>query len=218
MKVPKSKEVTPSGTLYMKVYGATYVPVEIINTKMGWNENIAEYNEDVETSEVEKKVTNSINNMRMNPLLYFDKFIDKKNMVLTKDFIDNVKRKELPSFALNDGCYFLLDAYFSNGMLCEEFINMRKNDSALCCEKMEQKLCLYLNEKFNDKFIIECKLTKKNNENEIANLFLYDDKFRKNIFDDGEWTICVKILEDFFYGQNLVILGLFKDNIDYEEL
>jgi hypothetical protein len=87
--LPKNMKIEPEGSIEVCVYDGEYMNIDEINEKIGWIENNIE-NKDINNKneifddntvnkkednmkkEFENKIRNEINNLRMNPLIYYE--------------------------------------------------------------------------------------------------------------------------------------------------
>ena len=91
--LPKNLKVEPEGKLEVNVYDGEYMEIEEINRRIGWKENNTINNdennkeqnnekilnekerEEMEKINFEKKLRNNSNNLRMNPLQFYEQYI-----------------------------------------------------------------------------------------------------------------------------------------------
>ena len=114
-------KIEPEGKLEINIYDADYMEIKDINEKIGWKEtgtidhsnenvntknnndkklinsnNIKNVKMEMEEKELEKNLRKQFNNLRMNPTMFYEKYIDKK-LVETKEFlIKNEKEQRIP--------------------------------------------------------------------------------------------------------------------------
>ena len=72
MNLPKKIKVSPEGTIEVKVFDGTLMSIEEINEKIGWKEKDMNY-ENKNSTEIENELTVNLNNLRMNPILFYEK-------------------------------------------------------------------------------------------------------------------------------------------------
>jgi len=111
--LPKKLKIEPEGKLEVSIYDADYMDISEINQKIGWIENgtiiVNNNSKNNEKSpsknkgvtgtskaqsdkEIEKNIRNNINNLRMNPLMYYEKYISfNTKYYWTKDYLEKVK-------------------------------------------------------------------------------------------------------------------------------
>ena len=87
-----------------------------INEKIGWiengikNPNKVNKNELIE-KEIEKNIRENINNLRMNPSMFYEKYISfNTNYLWTKEYLDKIKNEAKEPLKENEESYnFLVD-------------------------------------------------------------------------------------------------------------
>ena len=111
--LPKNMKIEPEGSIEVCVYDGEYMNIDEINEKIGWIENNIE-NKDINNKneifddntvnkkednmkkEFENKIRNEMNNLRMNPLIFYDQFINKnKNLTNTRKYLEKLKDEYL---------------------------------------------------------------------------------------------------------------------------
>ena len=108
--LPKNMKIKPEGKLEVFVYDGDYMSIPDINEKIGWLENATIVGEKSERSktkssnknkaniielnekEIENALIKNINNLRMNPSMYYEKYISfNTNYLWTKEYLYNIK-------------------------------------------------------------------------------------------------------------------------------
>ena len=80
-------QVNPDGIMEVRIYDGTIMPIEEIHERIGWKENNMKY-EIKEPSDIENNLISSINNLRMNPILFYETFLKQNtNTIWTEDFL-----------------------------------------------------------------------------------------------------------------------------------
>jgi len=98
MNLPRKMKVYPEGFIEMEIYDGEVLPLDEIYRRIGWKENSMKYGNNKGT-EMENNLMSSLNNLRMNPILFYEKFFrDIKNIVWIEKFLqeqqfDNVIKK-----------------------------------------------------------------------------------------------------------------------------
>ena len=170
MNLPRKLKLSPEGKIEMNIYDGEVLPIEEIYERIGWKENNTKYGNDKGTK-MENELMSAINNLRMNPVLFYDKYFrDIQNIVWIekylqeKEFNNNNKINRKP-FLANDNCYDVLDNYVNNNYVNQTSINRQK--VSLYLNEMKDNLELYANEELKYKNLINCKLTQKYKVNDI---------------------------------------------------
>ena len=219
INLPKKMKVAPDGTMEISIYDGIYMPVEEIYKKMGWYENNKNYNIKAPT-ELENNLVNTFNDLRMNPILFYEINIkENQNIIWTEDYLKkkfnsklnknyNNKKNEIQPFYINDDCYIILNRELENYFDTEKKFNKQKENIYL--EELSNYLSSNIkNELMLDNYII-CKLTRKNKPIDICIQYLLDKKFRSFIFDNEYNSITVKLIQNFYEESSLVILAILK--------
>lgn len=211
MNLPKNLKLTPQGSLNLNIYDGTYMEIEEINKRIGWKESGENY-ENASPSEIENEVANNINNLRVNPFLFYEKYIQKnQNLSWTVDYIKKVANIERNPMVMVDEYYQLLSQFLSKSIIKENLKTIHKNNTKTFIKKLEQNIYSFFIGKIEDDPIITCKLTKKTNPIEICIRYLLDVDFRNNIFDENSQSFAIKILSDIYTDSHLIILMLTKN-------
>ena len=74
MSLPKKLDVSPEGTIEVLVYDGVAMSIEEIYQKIGWKQDNMKY-VIKEPSELENNLINTFNNLRMNPVLFYEQNI-----------------------------------------------------------------------------------------------------------------------------------------------
>ena len=209
MNLPKNMKVEPVGSLNINIYDAEFLSVEEINKKIGWKESIIE-KDDVQQSEIEYNLITHINNLRLNPILFYEKNIeDYKNMIKTKDYLYNFKNEKFKNLSVHQRATKKINSY------CELFNNNKtisKQNVISEVEKIEKNIYYYLGNLLgSSRYVLNAKIGKKYNALEMCLLFLFDEEFREYIFNIQYTKIAVKIIKDFFNESHVIIVCLIQD-------
>ena len=212
MNLPRKMKVKPEGQIEMNIFDGEVLPIEEIYERIGWKENNMKY-ENNKGSEIENGLMTAINKLRMNPVLFYEKYFrDIQNILWIEKFLqekektkNNIYRKP---FIVNNNCYQVLDKYVNVNYVNKTNINRQK--VSLYLNEMKQNLELYLNDNFKYKNFVNCKFTQKYKVNDICLQYLLDKKFRNIIFSNDYNYITVKVVENYINESNLIIICLSK--------
>ena len=108
--LPKKMKIAPEGKLEVSIYDGKYMEIEEINKNIGWTEsgttdysgenakNIGEKkktskNIEAEEQDLEKKLNKQLNNLRMNPCMFYEKYYSTK-LINTKEFLKKYDKIE----------------------------------------------------------------------------------------------------------------------------
>ena len=224
MFLPKNFDVNPEGSLEVKIYDGKYMPIEEIYEKIGWREGNLE-NSIKETTDLENNIIITINQLRMNPILFYEQNIrDNQKIIWTEEYLkqkfksynDNNKDVDIINYDIeplivNDKCYNLLNnLFFKNHDIKSKII---KNKINVFLEELEHYLNSSIKDELSPESAISCKLTKKRNSIDICILFLLDQKYRNNIFNNKYNSIAFKFVENYYEESHLIVLAISKTKI-----
>ena len=240
--LPKNMKIEPEGKLEISVYDGIYMRIEEINEKIGWkehgaidNNNENQNNEknnidkksmkssystkiiDMEEKELEKNLRKQLNNLRMNPTLFYEKYINfNTNLIKTKKYLDKIEKEEKMPLDENISCYNFLKDYFKlpNQIQFKKTIN--KNNLSESLLKLEEDIAYFLLDQIGKTVKTKCKMTQKDNPNDIVLQFLLDKKFRTYIFRSQSQFLTIKIFKNYFIKSTLVIMAIALDK-DYTQ-
>ena len=112
--------IKPEGKLEVSVYDVDFMEIPDINEKIGWiengikNPNKVNKNELIE-KEIEKNIRENINNLRMNPSMYYEKYISfNTNYLWTKEYLDKIENEPREPLHESEISYNFLMDYFNN--------------------------------------------------------------------------------------------------------
>ena len=229
--LPKNMKINPEGKLEVFVYDGDYMSIPDINEKIGWLENATIVGEKSERSktkspnknktniielnekEIENALIKNINNLRMNPSMYYEKYISfNTNYLWTKEYLYNIKIPPKMPLKEDEEIYNFLTNYAKS--FIPEYkkkinkINLKEN-----LTKMNESLSNYIedNVPLSNIVRVKCKLTQKENPIDIIVQYLLDKQYRKNIFTQYSKRITVKITKNFFNDFSLVIMTIILD-------
>ena len=224
MNLPRKLKVIPEGVIEMDIYDGEVLPLDEIYRRIGWRETNTKYGNNKGT-EMENNLMNSLNNLRMNPILFYEKnFRDVKNILWIEKYLKEKEAKKnkilRKPFLVNNNCYNLLDKYVNNNYVNKANIN--KQRVTLYLNDMKDNLELFVSSELKCHNLVNCKLTQKYKITDICLQYLLDKKFRNYIFSNDFNSITVKIIEKYIDESTLLIICLSKfdkiqDNKSKEE-
>ena len=224
LNLPKNIKIKPEGKLKINIYDGELMTRKEIYARIGWEQKELKYaNKKAKLSE--NDLTFFLNNLRMNPILFYESIIikddDNKNKTWITKFLENmIKNNDLngmKAFQVNNKLYELIRIYLSF-----KSINIKKEltlkNSYKYLEELQGLLQIDLEEKILQEVIVNCKLFKKKDIQHICLQYLYDKEFIKYIFDKEYNSISLNIKEDIFEDYYLIILAITKvENDDNNE-
>ena len=222
MNLPRKMKVQPEGQIEMNIFDGEVLPIEEIYERIGWKENYMKY-ENNKGSEIENGLMTAINNLRMNPILFYDSFIkdDNLNKTGTKDFLEIMGKNNdyhgTKPFSVNNDLYELISDYIK---IQYDVIKKKltKKNSIEYTKELQDSLEIYLKDKMAEDLITNCKIIKKSPIQHICMQYLYDKDFKQKIFNNEFNSIAVHVNEDLFDDFNLIILAITKvENNDDNE-
>ena len=213
MNLPKNMDFCPEGTMEVKVFDGKLLSIEEINSKIGWKEKNMNYS-NKKSTDLENKLTTDINNLRMNPILFYETFLKQNtNTIWTEDFLKNTKfnndNNQISAFSTNDDLYNSLKKYIKLNFNSIK-TNLNKRGLEKYSKKLKEQINVYIKNNFGFDSVVDCRKTKKNKSEEICMLYLLDTHFRKNIFSSEYYSIAVNILDNIFPEEIFIILVFMK--------
>jgi hypothetical protein len=222
--LPKHLKVNPEGSIEVKVYDGEYMEIEEINKRIGWtennkinnDENNKEEKKDNEISKKEKekkdkkdfenKIRNEYNNLRMNPLIFYEQYISKtRNMNQTKKYLEKINNFELQALNPIDEYYEAILDYFK---LFGQEMNIRNiNNIYDYLIEIEGDIGYYLSERFEGNVKVKCKLTQKTNPKDIIIQCFYDKNYRFYIFNKRNTDLTVVAYYNYYKNFTLIIMA-----------
>ena len=167
--------------------------------------------------ELEKKLRTHLNNLRMNPSLFYEKYINfNSSLIWTKKYLAKIKNEEKTSLSENENCYQFLDEYFQLPNQTQFKKNLNKNNVSANLKKLEEDINYFLYDQLNVTVKTKCKITQKDNPNAIIIQFLLDKNFRTYIFDARSQFLTIKTFKNFFLNSTLVVMAIALDK-EYSE-
>ena len=212
INLPKKMQVKPDGIMEVRIYDGTIMPIEEIHERIGWKENNMKY-VIKEPSDIENNLISSINNLRMNPILFYEKNIrdNARHIIWTKDYLKQKINNDIKPFSVNDKCYILLNDSRDTNNLKSKLVKQKMN---IFLEELQEYLGCTIKYELKANIAINCKFTKKEDPIEICIQFLLDNQFRDNIFDTNYNSIAVRFIEKYFDDFHLVVVAIIKEEIN----
>ena len=223
--LPKNMKIEPEGSIEVCVYDGEYMNIDEINEKIGWIENNIE-NKDINNKneifddntvnkkednmkkEFENKIKNNMNNLRMNPLIFYDQFINKnKNLSNTRKYLEKLKDEYLGVLNLNNDYYDAICGFLELFDQNKNKNNINKNNVTDYLLELEKEVEFFLIDKFEMKTKVKCRLTQKTNAKDIIIQCFYDKKYRFYIFNKKCRDLTVNVFNNFYKDFSLVIMA-----------
>ena len=224
--LPKNMKIEPEGSIEVIIYDGEYMDIDEINGKIGWIENNIEngnknkQNEIIEDNgtkikkdenmkkEFENKIRNEINNLRMNPLIFYDQFIRKtKKLTETRKYLELINNEYKGVLNFNEEYYNAISSYFEFYKQNTSKKNINQNDISNYLLELEGEIEYFLIDKFEMKTKVKCRLTQKTNPKDIIIQCFYDKKYRFYIFNKKSRDLTVNIINNFYKNFNLIIMA-----------
>ena len=229
--LPKNLKVEPEGKLEVNVYDGEYLEIEEINRRIGWKENNTINNdennkeqnnekilnekerEEMEKINFEKKLRNNANNLRMNPLQFYEQYICKsKNVKDTKKYLEKISDFNLSALNQNEDYYNSLLDYFKLIEQNNSKGSAIKNNFIDFITRMEEEIEYFLFDSFGKVVKVKCKLTQKTKPIDIIIHCFLDKKYRFYIFNKRSKDLTVSILKNFYKDFSLIVMAFtFED-------
>ena len=224
--LPKKLKIEPEGNLEVYVFDGEYMDIDEINEKIGWIENNFENNNINKQNEIfddnnnqikdddnmkkdfENKIRNEINNLRMNPLIYYEQFIRKtKNLTEMKKYLESLNNEYLGVLSLNEDFYNAISSYFELYNQNKRKKNINKNNISSYLLELEEEIEYFLINKFEIKTKVKCRLTQKTNPKDIIVQCFYDKKYRFYIFNKKSRDLTINVINNFYRNLSLIIMA-----------
>ena len=237
--LPKKMKIEPEGKLEVTVYDGEHMNIEEINSKIGWiengivdnnkndennnNENINNNkknnnNIEEENKELEKKLRAYFNNLRMNPSMFYEKYINfNQSLIWTKEYLEKIEKIEKEPLIENENFYDFLDEYFNLPNQKELIKNINKNNISEYLSKMNEDIGYFLCNQSDKTIKVKSKITQKDNPNEVIIQFLLDKKYRPYLFSSHSTSLTIKIIKNFFNKSTLVVLAIEIEKDIYQD-
>mgnify|MGYP002625305096 CR=1 FL=1 len=159
-----------------------------------------------DVQELEKKMRIYLNNLRLNPSLFYEKYINfNQSLIWTKKYLDKIKANEITALEENETCYNYLTEYFE---LPSQKKFLYKNNLSEYLSKVDEDVGFFLCEQVSKVVKVKSKITQKDNPYEIIVQFLLDKKYRSYIFDENSLFLTIKFFKNFFNNSSLVIMAI----------
>ena len=175
-------------------------------------------NKKITEKELEKKLRTYTNNLRMNPSMFYEKYLSfNKSLIMTKKYLDKLNKKQRNPLDENDICYNYIKEYFELPKQKQLRKNSNKNNITQRLKKLDEDIEFFFSDKYGYKIKVKSKLTQRNNPVEIITLYLLDKKYRSYIFSDYSKFLTFKIYKDFFNQSSLIISAIILENENNDE-
>ena len=244
--LPKKMKTEPEGKLEISIYDGIYKSIQEINNLIGWKENgtVDQNNENKENNntermsneqksiktntnnlkkneigekELENNLRKQLNNLRMNPTMFYEKYINfNTNLIKTKEYLDKIEKKEKIPLEDNETCSQFLEDFFKLPNQIQFKKNLNKNNISENLLKLDEDMGYFLYDQVNRTVKAKSKITQKDNPYEIVLQFLLDKKFRLYIFSSHSQCLSIKVFKNFFSTSTLVIMTIILDK-DYSQ-
>ena len=214
MNLPRRLEMRPEGIIEMYIYDGEVLPIEEIYKRIGWIENNMKYGNNKGTK-MENNLMTSLNNLRMNPVLFYEKYFrEVKNILWIEKYLEEKEAQKnkyyRKPFQVKENYYDLINKYVNNNYVNKKNVNKQK--VSLNLNNMKENLELLVKNDLKCKNLIDCKLVQKYKINDICLLYLLDKKLRNHIFSNEYNCITIKIIENYLDESSLLILCFAKIN------
>ena len=224
--LPKNMKIEPDGKLEVNVYDGEYMEIEQINKRIGWKENNSVNNDEnnneensqniksekerdeIEKINFEKKLRNNLNNLRMNPLQFYEQYICRsKNIKETKKYLEKLTNLGLSALNPNEDYYNSIVNYFK--LIDQNSFkgNAIKNSCIEFISRIEEEIEYYIYDSFKQDVKVKCKLTQKTKPIDIIIHCFLDKKYRFYIFNKRSKDLTVNILKNFYKDFSLVVMA-----------
>mgnify|MGYP002627168303 CR=1 FL=1 len=232
--LPKNMKIEPEGRLEVNVYDGEYMDVEEINKKIGWIENNTlnyeqnnqEENEDnlislkkrdeKDKKDFEKKLRNNLNNLRMNPLIFYEQYIGKTNkLTQSKKYLEKFQSSHLSVLNPVDEYYNSILNYFKLLEASTIKRDINKYNVIDYLSKLEEEIGCFLMDKYERNIKVKCKLTQKNKPLDVIILCFFDKKYRFYIFNKRSQDLTINVFKNFYKDFSLVVMAFtLEENSD----
>ena len=227
--LPRKLKIKPEGKLEIEVYDGEYTDINEINDRIGWKENgtIEQIdndksnknkeeenntkisNSEKENKELEKKLKNYFNNLRMNPNLFYEKYISfNQSLKELKKILEKFNKGNKTSLEKNEAYYKFLEEYINSLNQKEIMKNINNNRLSEYLPKMEEDVAYYLCDQFQKPVKVKSLQTKKSIPNEIIIQLLLDKKYRSYIFSDKSQSLAIKAYKNLYNESTLIIIAI----------
>ena len=163
--------------------------------------------------DLEKKLRIYLNNLRMNPSMYYEKYVGfNKKLIKTKEYLDKINQNQNESLIENSDCYNFIEQYFRLPKQKKLQNSTNKNIITQFLLKLNNDMEFYLSDSIGYNVKVKAELTQRANPSEIIELFLLDKKYRRYIFSPDRKYLSIKIYNNFVSQANLVIVAIGIDD------
>ena len=232
--LPKNMKLEPEGKLEVNVYDGEFMEIEEINQRIGWIENNSIINDETndnnltrkqkekkEKKEFEKKLKSELNNLRMNPLIFYEQNIIKSknnNSNKTKKYLELLNNSNLSALNQIDDYYNSILSYFKLFEQDSNKRNLNKNNIINFIRGLEGEIEYYLMDKFGTNVKVKCKLTQKTNPKDIIIQCFFDKQYRFYIFNKKSQDLTINTFNKYYGDYTLIIMAFTFGNTNSEVL
>ena len=163
-----------------------------------------------------KILRKNINNLRMNPSMYYEKYISinfNTNYLWTKEYLDKIKNEPREPLQEDEKSYNFLVDHTKSSYQQQLKKKINKNNLSEYLSKMNDNLSFYIKDLvgFSKIVKVKCKLTQKYNPIDVVVQYLLDKQYRRNIFNQYSKGLTIKIVKNYFNDSTLVIMVIILD-------
>ena len=174
-------------------------------------------NTEKDEKELEKNLRTHLNNLRMNPSMFYEKYISfNTSLIRTKKYLDKIINEEKTSLVENENCYNFLNDYFQLPNQKNFKKNLNKNNVSENINKLDEDISYFLYDQIKATVKVKSKIIQRDNPIEIIKQYLLDKKYRSFIFDARSQLLTIKTFKNFFNSSTLVIIAIALDK-DYSQ-
>ena len=179
-------------------------------------------NNEINEKELEKGLISNINNLRMNPTMYYEKYISfNSKYIWTKEYLEKIKDEIRDPLGEDKKANDYIIEYFNISKIQMLTKKLHKNKITETLSEMDETLRYLINEEVGSTKIVKVKsiITQKENPIDIIVQYLLDKKYRSNIFDPYSKALTIKIIKNFYNNSALVVIVIIqdKDNVLLDE-
>ena len=157
---------------------------------------------------MENKIRNTLNNLRMNPLMFYEQYITKsKIQIQTKQYLEKFNNEKLPALNSDEKCYLSIMNYLNSPTQQLVAKKAYRNNIVNYLLELEEELGFYLSNEFGRNIKVKCKLTDKNNPIDIIIRCFFDRKYRYYIFNKRSKDLTVNLIRNYYRNYSLIIMA-----------
>lgn len=104
----------------IRIFDVEMITMEEINKKIGWKQQEMKFDID-ESTEFEQNLANDINDLRMNPVLFYERNVKHiQNSIWTESFLKDMKYNndynDIQPLSINNDCYVDIHNYIAENI------------------------------------------------------------------------------------------------------